>query len=56
MDERLASMGVLSRTFDRLPTWAQVIFAVLAIVVSIYCIIEYGFFSFLLKALFSPEI
>ena len=47
-------MEWMSRAFDKLPTWAKVIFGVFTIVLSIYCIAHYGFWSFLLHAIFSP--
>jgi hypothetical protein len=54
MAESLAGVEVISRAFDKLPRWAQVVFIVVTIFGSIYCIAKYGFFSFLLHVIFSP--
>jgi hypothetical protein len=51
----MAGMGVVSRTIGRLPTWVQVIVTVIAIAVSMYYIAHDGFFSFLVRMLFSPD-
>jgi hypothetical protein len=45
---------LLDKAFNKLPAWAKVIFVALTIVGSIYCIARYGFFSFMLHAIFSP--
>jgi hypothetical protein len=47
-------MGIISRGFDRLPTWGEEIFYILSILGCVYCISEYGFWSFLLRVVFSP--
>lgn len=49
-------MGVISKAIDRLPGWAQVIFVIFGVIVSIYGIAHYGFWSFLLHFLFSPTL
>jgi hypothetical protein len=54
----MAIMGpisrAISRAMDKLPTWANVILAVLVGVGSVYYVVKYGFFSFLLRMIFSP--
>jgi hypothetical protein len=52
----LAGMGVMSRGIDKLPSWVRVILMLIAIGASIYYVAHYGFFSFLLRMIFSPEI
>ena len=54
MDENLAGVEFISRAFEKLPRWGQVVFIVVAVFGSIYCIAKYGFFSFLLHVIFSP--
>ena len=53
-------MGFISRALDRvidpLPTWAKGILGLLVLIGSIYCMARYGFWSFLLKVIFSPDI
>jgi hypothetical protein len=49
-------MGVISRAIDRLPTWAQEILTVMLVIASIYSIAHYGFFSFLMHLIFSPDL
>ena len=49
-------MGVVSRAIDKLPTWLQVILVVVAIATSVYFIAHYGFLSFLMRMIFSPDI
>jgi hypothetical protein len=44
----------IGKVVDKLPTWAKVIFYAFVAVVSVYCIRQYGFFSFLLRVIFSP--
>ena len=44
----------LDKAFDKLPAWAKVIWVALTILLSVYCIARYGFFSFLLRVIFSP--
>jgi hypothetical protein len=39
---------------DKLPKWLRVIIVLIAIPISIYCIAHYGFWSFVLHAIFSP--
>ncbi len=51
----MAGMGVVSRAVDKLPTWVQLILAVIAVAVSLYYIAHYGFFSFLVRMIFSPD-
>jgi hypothetical protein len=50
----MAGMGVVSKAIDKLPTWVQVTFMVIAIPVSVYYIAHYGFWSFVLHMIFSP--
>ena len=54
----MAMMGPISRAIDRLvdklPGWAKLICAVAIVLGSIYCIAQYGFFSFLSHVIFSP--
>ena len=49
-------MGVVSRAIDKLPTWGQVILVVVAIATGVYFIAHYGFLSFLMRMIFSPDI
>ena len=58
--EQLASyiarwgLGILDRLFNKLPLRGKVIFWVLTIVGSVYCIASYGLAEFLLRVIFSP--
>jgi hypothetical protein len=47
-------MGSISRAIDKLPKWAKLICAVFAVFGSVYYIAHYGFFSFLLRMIFTP--
>ncbi len=47
---------MISRTVDKLPTWAQVVLLALAIPVFAYEIAHYGFWSALLRFIFSPTL
>ena len=53
-------MGLISRAvgvlLDRLPGWAKLILAALAVFGSGYYIVRYGFLSFLLRMIFSPDL
>jgi len=49
------AMGVISRAIDELPVWARVALAIAAISLAIYGIHYYGFWSFLMHAIFSPD-
>jgi hypothetical protein len=51
---KMAFMEWISRAIDKLPIWAKLIFYGLTVLGSVYCIAHYGFWSFLLHALFSP--
>jgi hypothetical protein len=51
---KIGFMEWISRAIDKLPSWAKVIFYVLMIIGSVFCIAHYGFWSFLLKVIFSP--
>jgi len=44
----------ISRVIDKLPTWAKLICTAFAVLGSVYYIAHYGFFSFLLRMIFSP--
>ncbi len=48
-------MGVVSRTLDKLPTWARVALGIIAILMSMYYVARYGLFSFLIRMIFSPD-
>lgn len=48
-------ISLFDKVFDRLPTGARVVFAVLILVGSIYWIAHYGLVSFLLRVIFSPK-
>jgi hypothetical protein len=54
----MAVMGPISRAIsrgiDRLPRWAKLILMVLALVGNVYYMARYGFFSYLLRMIFSP--
>jgi len=53
-------MGLISRAIDKvvdpLPTWAKLILLALVVIGSVYCIARYGFWSFLLRTIFSPDL
>jgi len=49
-------MGYISRSIDRLPRWAKGIFWILTILGSVYCIARYGFWEYLLRVIFSPDL
>ncbi len=44
----------IDKVVDKLPTWVRFIFAVLVVILSVYCISKYGFWSFLLHLIFRP--
>jgi hypothetical protein len=46
--------SIIESGVDRLPSWAKVIFYILVVIGSVYCIAREGFGSFLLHAIFSP--
>jgi hypothetical protein len=48
-------MGVISKTIDKLPTWAKIILGILALAAFIYGLATEGPII-ILKAIFSPEI
>ncbi len=49
-------MGLISRTADKLPSWAQVILGVLGLVAFAYEVAHYGLWTALLRMIFSPTI
>src|SRR6266496_799614 len=50
----MALMEWISRAVDKLPPWARLICAALTVLLSVYRIVRYGFWSFLLHAIFKP--
>lgn len=46
--------AALGKVVDKLPVWGKIIFYVLTLGLSVYCIAHYGFFHFLLRVIFSP--
>jgi hypothetical protein len=44
----------ISRALDKLPRWANLILGVLVVVGCVYYIAHFGFFSFLLRMIFTP--
>jgi hypothetical protein len=44
----------ISRALDKLPRWANLMLMAFVALVSVYYIAHYGFFSFLLRMIFSP--
>jgi hypothetical protein len=54
--ERMAAVGLISRAIDKLPTWAKLICWILVVIVSMYCILHYGFVHFLLRVILSPDL
>jgi hypothetical protein len=44
----------IDRVVDRLPTWVKFVLMFFTVLLSVYCIARYGFWSFLLKVVFSP--
>jgi hypothetical protein len=49
-------MGMVSRAIDKLPLRGQVVLTVLTIVGGIYYIAHFGFFTFLVHLIFSPNL
>ena len=49
-------MSLTRRAIDKLPAWAQTLLLILAIPLAIYETLHYGFWHFLLRVIFSPEI
>lgn len=49
-------MGLILRGIDRLPKWAKWIVFLVGVVCCIYGIARYGFWHFMLRAIFSPDI
>jgi hypothetical protein len=47
-------MEAISKSIDRLPTWAKLILMLVTVLGSVYYIAHYGFLSFLLRVIFSP--
>src|SRR6266403_350158 len=45
--ERWLFMEWMSRAIDKLPAWAKLMFWVLTVILSVYYIAQYGFWSFL---------
>jgi len=45
---------LFDRVWDKLPTWAKFVFAILTIIASVYLIAQDGFWTFLLHVIFSP--
>jgi hypothetical protein len=52
--ERCSFIEWMSKAIDRLPPWAKFIFWIFTVVASVYLIAREGFWSFLLKLIFSP--
>jgi hypothetical protein len=50
----MTRMGLVSRSIDKLPRWAQVILMILGMIAGVYSIAQYGFWSTILHAIFSP--
>ena len=50
----MAIMGLIARATDKLPTWAKWICMLFAVLGCVYYIARYGFWSFLLRTIFSP--
>jgi hypothetical protein len=50
----MAIMVSISTAIDTLPMWTKLIFYGLTVLGSVYCIAHYGFFSFLLRVIFTP--
>lgn len=46
--------NAIGKVVDKLPPWAKVIFYILVVVGSVYCIAHYGLGEFLLRVIFSP--
>jgi hypothetical protein len=44
----------IGKAVGKLPLWGKVIFYILTLALSAYCIAHYGFFHFLLRVIFSP--
>ncbi len=54
--ESLSGMGVVSRAVNKLPTWVRMLLLVLAVPVMFYEIVRYGFWTALLRLIFSPAL
>jgi hypothetical protein len=52
----MAGMGLISRAIEMLPAWANVILVIIGIAASIYGITHYGFWHFMLRMIFSPDL
>jgi len=44
----------MGKVVDKLPLWGKVIFYILTLALGVYCIARYGFWTTLLKTIFSP--
>lgn len=44
----------IDKLYERLPTWAKVVFWILIVLLAIDCIVRYGLGSFLLHTIFGP--
>lgn len=44
----------ISKAIDKLPRWAQLIWLALLVIGSVYYIAHFGFWTYLLKVIFSP--
>jgi hypothetical protein len=47
-------MRSISKAIDELPAWSKVVLVALTLIGSGYCIVHYGFWSFILHVIFSP--
>ncbi len=52
----MGGMSLTRRAIDKLPAWAQTLLLILAIPFAIYEAHHYGFWRFLFRVIFSPEI
>ena len=51
---KLLDMRSISKAIDELPAWSKVVLVALTLIGSGYCIVHYGFWSFILHVIFSP--
>ena len=46
--------AAIGKVVEKLPPWGKVIFYCLTLAGSVFCIVHYGLFHFLLRVIFSP--
>lgn len=46
--------GVVDKLIDKLPAWAKPVLVAVTLLGSVYCVVRYGFLSFVLHVIFRP--